>query len=64
MAAITIKVEVLDADGRVIETDHAYGNTTVTAKAAASGLARTLEHVHADHPLGPVHAKIGRAVKG
>lgn len=51
MAALSIKVQINDADGRVIETDHAYGNTPGAAKAAAEALGRQMEQ---EHPGGTV----------
>jgi hypothetical protein len=63
MATITIKVEVLDRDGRTVETDYAHGNTLLAAKSAAGGLARTMKYQHEEHPLGPVTTKIHRAVR-
>lgn len=64
MAALTKKVEVMDAEGRVIATEWAYGNTQETVSAAAESLARQLRCEHSDSLGFLVTVRLGRAVKG
>jgi hypothetical protein len=63
MAFFKIRVELLDADGRVVETDWANGNTDRTVKAAAEALGNQMQSAHDDtHPVTTV--RLGRRVKG
>ena len=56
MASLSAKVELLDKDGRVIETDYAYGNSKRTVATAALSLLRQMRN---DHPNAG-EGKIGR----
>jgi hypothetical protein len=51
MAALCAKVELYDAEDRVIVTEYAYGNTKAAVDAAAGALRRSLENEYEEsHP--------------
>lgn len=54
---LAAKVTALDSEGRVIETDYAYGNTKRTVEAAAEGLRRQMENEHPDSTVNVAKAK-------
>lgn len=63
MAALRAKVELLDADDRVIKIEYAYGNTRAAVDAAAGALRRQLENEYEESHPG-CNGIVYSAVKG